>query len=52
MKKKTSLHKGGKDMAKRTPVKPAKDKAIFTRTAKKTKKVNIAPKTMRGGIRF
>lgn len=28
------------------------DKAYFARTAAKTKRVNVAPKIMRGGIRF
>jgi hypothetical protein len=28
------------------------DKKIFTRTAAKSKKVNIAPKIFRGGIRL
>lgn len=39
-------------MRKRSPVKRAKDKTIFAKTARKTKKINIAPKTMRGGIRL
>lgn len=29
-----------------------KDKAVFKHTAKKTKKVNVLPKIMRGGIRL
>lgn len=29
-----------------------KDRKVFRRTAVKTKKVNIAPKVMRGGIRL
>lgn len=28
------------------------DKAVFTRTAIAGKKINIAPRVMRGGIRF
>lgn len=28
------------------------DKKLFARTATSTKKVNISPKIMRGGIRF
>lgn len=28
------------------------DEKIFTRTATKTKKINIEPKTMRGGTRL
>lgn len=29
-----------------------RDRSIFRRMSNKTKKVNIAPKQMRGGIRF
>lgn len=29
-----------------------KDKTIFKATASKTKKINVAPKNMRGGIRL
>lgn len=29
-----------------------KDQRIFKRTAAKTKKINLAPKIMRGGIRL
>lgn len=29
-----------------------KDKRIFTRTAEKSKKINLAPRIMRGGIRL
>lgn len=29
-----------------------KDKKVFKETAAKTKKINIAPKVMRGGIRL
>ena len=29
-----------------------KDKKVFSRTASKSKKVNIAPKIFRGGIRL
>ena len=39
-------------MAHRESTNPKKDQKIFHNTARKTKKVNIAPKTMRGGIRF
>lgn len=28
------------------------DKARFTRTAKRTRKINVKPKIMRGGIRL
>lgn len=39
-------------MKYRKPTKPKTDKKIFHATAGKTKKINIAPKTMRGGIRL
>lgn len=29
-----------------------KDKRMFNQTANKTKKVNLSPRIMRGGIRF
>lgn len=29
-----------------------RDKRVFSRTAKKSKRVNLAPVTMRGGIRL
>lgn len=32
-------------------MKKKKDKKVFTRTAAKSKKINIAPKIFRGGIR-
>lgn len=31
---------------------PAVDKRFFTRTARKSKKININPRIMRGGIRL
>ena len=37
---------------KRKSMKPRKDKKIFRRTAIKTKKINLAPRVMRGGIRL
>lgn len=37
---------------KRKVMKARKDKKIFRRTAVKTKKINVAPKIMRGGIRL
>lgn len=37
---------------KRRAMKPRKDKKIFRRTAIKTKKINLAPRVMRGGIRL
>lgn len=37
---------------KRKKVNPRKDKKIFTNTAAKSKKINIKPITMRGGIRL
>ena len=36
----------------RVRVKPKSDKAAFKRTAATTKKINISPKTMRGGTRL
>ena len=36
----------------RTPVKAKKDKKIFSRTAGKTKRINIRPGEWRGGIRL
>ena len=44
--------KGEKFMKYRKPTKPKTDKKIFHATASKTKKINVAPKTMRGGIRL
>lgn len=35
---------------KRRPVKKYKDKKVFTRTANKTKKINVRPGQWRGGI--
>lgn len=37
---------------KREKLKTAKDKKVFKRTAAKTKKINLAPKVMRGGTRL
>lgn len=37
---------------KRRAMKSRKDKKIFRRTAIKTKKINLAPRVMRGGIRL
>lgn len=39
-------------MAKRRSMKKGKDKAVYTQTANKVKKVNVAPKLSRGGIRL
>lgn len=39
-------------MAHRLTVKPKIDKKIFTNTAKKTKAINVKPKSARGGIRL
>lgn len=39
-------------MKHRVKMSKAKDKNVFKRTANKSKKINIAPKTMRGGIRL
>lgn len=35
---------------KRKPVMPKKDKKIFSKTANKTKKINVKPGEWRGGI--
>lgn len=37
---------------RRKVMRRVKDRKVFRRTAVKTKKVNIAPKIMRGGIRL
>lgn len=39
-------------MAKRETVKKKEDKKIFKNTATRTKKINVDPKPMRGGIRL
>ena len=40
-------------MAKRMSIRSVrKDKRVFSRTAKKSKKINVEPKIMRGGIRL
>lgn len=39
-------------MSKRKAMPKTKDKKVYTQTARKIKKVNIAPKLSRGGIRF
>lgn len=39
-------------MPKRKPTKGKVDKKVFTETAKKVKKINVAPKVARGGIRL
>lgn len=36
----------------RKTTRPSTDHKVFKRTAANTKKVNIAPKTMRGGTRL
>lgn len=36
----------------RKKMKPGKDKKVFTRTAAKSKKINVDPKIYRGGIRL
>lgn len=47
-----NLKKGGSTMKYRKPTKPKTDKKIFHENAGKTKKINVSPKTMRGGIRL
>lgn len=44
--------KGGLHMQHRKDVKPSVDAKIFSRTARQTKKINVSPKVMRGGIRL
>lgn len=39
-------------MAKRSRVRRNKDRKVFTRTAKSSKKINVNPVIMRGGIRL
>lgn len=36
----------------RMKVRKSKDRRIFSRTASKTKAINVTPKLMRGGIRL
>lgn len=37
---------------RRKSMKPKKDKKVYTQTANKVKKVNVAPRISRGGIRL
>lgn len=39
-------------MGNRKPMKPKKDKRVFTQTANSVKKINVKPKLSRGGIRL
>lgn len=41
-----------RDFPRRSDVKAGKDKAVFARTARKSKKINVDPKNYRGGIRL
>ena len=41
-----------KSTALKAAVKAGKDKEVFARTAKKSKKINVDPKNYRGGIRL
>ena len=41
-----------RDFPKRSDVKAGKDKEVFVRTARKSKKINVDPKNYRGGIRL
>lgn len=36
----------------RKRMKPSKDRVVFSRTAKKSKKINVNPMIFRGGIRL
>lgn len=37
---------------RRVRMKPRKDAKVFRRTAAKSKRINLAPRVMRGGIRL
>lgn len=37
---------------KRKAMRKQKDRKIYNHTANKTKKINLSPRIMRGGIRF
>lgn len=37
---------------KRQSMKPSKDKKVYNQTANSIKKINVAPKLSRGGIRL
>lgn len=39
-------------MSRRQSLSRRKDKRVYTQTAKKVKKINVAPKMARGGIRL
>lgn len=39
-------------MSSRKRMNPKKDSKLFRRTAVKSKKINLAPRVMRGGIRL
>lgn len=39
-------------MAHRESMNSGKDKKVYTQTASKVKKINVKPKTQRGGIRL
>lgn len=39
-------------MSKRHALSKGKDKKIYTQTAQRVKKINLAPKMSRGGIRL
>lgn len=36
----------------RRKLRKTKDKKVFNQTAKKTKRINVSPRIMRGGIRL
>lgn len=44
--------KGENEMRHRTKTVPSIDRRIFARTGRKTKKMNVAPKVLRGGIKL
>lgn len=49
---KSTIIKEVKKMAHRESMKQSKDKKVYTQTASKVKKINVKPKTQRGGIRL
>lgn len=39
-------------MSSREPMSKVQDKKVFSHTAERTKRINVAPSIMRGGIRL
>lgn len=46
------LDRKGGLMGRNINTKPSKDRQIFKRTAETTKKINVKPRPVRGGIRL